>query len=277
MLQELAVKRCAACEDVHSGLHARELLIVITVMQWGLGCGAAEEVVPTPSEVVSAPTGDPLLARARASFVGGQIDGEIVAAIRGSSAPEHARAKRLLAVIAEPHSTASIEVASESAVPIVPPPIPVAAGIPTSAVVAATPVPTPTPSPTMPTLATASNATKATSVPPTASTSSERSRPRLHRVALAPTRGGATLSFAASAGVVVGVVREPGRGLVRLVLDASAENAALRARPRVPGATVTDVRATGRSLIVTLELDPGWDLGSIEQTREGARVHIERP
>jgi hypothetical protein len=51
----------------------------------------------------------------------------------------------------------------------------------------------------------------------------------------------------------------------------------LKARPRVDGARVTGVRRTGRSVFVTLSLDPGWRLGTIVRSSSGARVNLRRP
>jgi hypothetical protein len=96
----------------------------------------------------------------------------------------------------------------------------------------------------------------------------------VRRLDLRKTRSGATLTVHASSGVRVGVASQPGSGIVRLVVEAGADAAALSARPRIEGARVTGVRKTGDSVFVTLALDPGWVLGGIDRFSGGARIKL---
>ena len=94
---------------------------------------------------------------------------------------------------------------------------------------------------------------------------------------MSTTKKGAALSLRGSGGLVVGVASQPSSGIVRLVMDAEASTGALRSRPRITGARVTGIRRTGKTVFVTLSLDPGWSLRGIVRTRAGARVDLNRP
>ncbi len=111
----------------------------------------------------------------------------------------------------------------------------------------------------------------------TAAPAPARPKATLEGLGLAPSRNGASLSIKGSGGLVVGVASQPASGIVRLVMEADASTAALRARPKITGARVTGIRRTGKSVFVTLTLDPGWSLRGIVKTRGGARVEFLSP
>ncbi|MBX7083108.1 MAG: hypothetical protein K1X88_28130, partial [Nannocystaceae bacterium] len=101
---------------------------------------------------------------------------------------------------------------------------------------------------------------------------------RLHKLAVARQRGGASLSIAASRGVLVGVASQPEAGLVRLVLDdVVAAPAVLASRPGVAGVRVRDVVATRSSVRITLALEPGWSFAGLQRTGAGAKVRLRGP
>lgn len=213
------------------------------------------------------PSRDPLLARARASLASGRVDPTLMAAVVASDDPAHARARRILQAMQDEEATAEPATATQEddggVVGLVPTPLSVVRealdkGSPTSTP-KPKPTPTATPKPTSDGIGKARTAA---------------ARPKIRSLALRPSGKGATLTLRATSGVLVGVVNQRRSGLVRLVVDASAEPDTLRARPRVRGAAVTAVRRVGQSVFVTLQLDPGWALGRITKTGAGARVEL---
>jgi hypothetical protein len=228
-----------------------------------------DEGAPTADAVArisdTSEQGDPLLADARARIEGGQLPEDVVAALLASDSPEHRRARRLLEAMRDPVE-AEEDGDDDSAVgvtPIVPPKI----DSETTGSVAPVPAPAPEASPTD-TRAAVSKA------------SSRRSTDRasLSGISLREHGRGATLTLHASGGIVAGVANQPRSGIVRLVVESrGASTKALSARPRVTGARVTSVAAGTDTVIVTVELDPGWSLGNIERTSSGARIHLRRP
>jgi hypothetical protein len=207
---------------------------------------------------------DPLLADAWSRIEGGQIPEDIVSALLASDAPAHQRARRLLeAMHAQAEPREEEEPPADEGVPLVPPKI---ASETTAAEPASVPAPTPAPR----------AAHSSTNVPK--SRPSRGGRASLSGISLREHARGATLTLHASGGVVAGVANQPRSGIVRLVVQSRGAAAkALAARPRVAGARVTEVRSGSDTVIVTLELDPGWSLGTIERTSSGARIHLSRP
>ena len=212
---------------------------------------------------------DALLAKARASLQAGALDPELAQALLSSNDPAHARARRVLEAMRapsppEPEPAAPAPTQAQSdAVALVPTPLSVV-----EKAVAERPVPKLRRS-RAPEASTAPNASKPTSTTPS-------SRPTLRGVALRSSSAGATLTLRASSGVLVGVANQRRSGIVRLVVDASASTDALRSRPRVEGARVDSIRRVGQSIFVTVSLDPGWSLGRIRQTGQGARIDLHR-
>jgi len=101
--------------------------------------------------------------------------------------------------------------------------------------------------------------------------------PTLHGLRFRPDRHGATLELQATGSLVVAVAHQPEAGVMRLVLDAAAMPGVLSSRPRIAGARVTETKRVGRSVFVTLALDPGWSLGKVVKTRRGAQIRLARP
>jgi hypothetical protein len=95
---------------------------------------------------------------------------------------------------------------------------------------------------------------------------------------LRPTKRGATLSIQASRSVPVGIVHQSESGLVRLVIEADdALPSVLSQHAAIDGARITSVRRGRDSVFVTLTLQPGWALGSIQRVAGGARMELIRP
>jgi hypothetical protein len=205
---------------------------------------------------------DPLLADAWSRIEGGQIPEDIVSALLASDAPAHQRARRLLeAMHAQTEPREEEEPPADEGVPLVPPKI-------ASETTGADAAPVPAPAPKA--------AHESTSAP--TSSPSRGGRASLSGISLREHARGATLTLHASGGVVAGVANQPRSGIVRLVVQSRGAAAkVLAARPRVAGARVTEVRSGSDTVIVTLELDPGWSLGTIERTSSGARIHLSRP
>ena len=206
---------------------------------------------------------DPLLAAARTALAGGALDPEVRAALLASKDPAHARAQRILLAMEPGRPTVAPPIddaedpAPQQRAPMLrvatPPPEPM---VPAST--AGVPPPGPPPPEALP------------AAPP-------KPTPTLRSVGMQRTRSGASLTLSGSGGLVVGVANQPTSGVVHLVMEASAVEGALRARPRVEGARVIGVRKTGRSVFVTLSLDPGWRLGGIVRSGSGAKVNLRRP
>lgn len=230
-------------------------------------------VGPSTAEPPSpASDADPLLAEARASLQAGTLDPQLAQALLSSSDPAHARARRVLEAmqapkVPEPEPTppeaAESGQAQAETVALVPTPLSVV-----QEAVGERPVPK----------ARRSDGPEATAAPTQSKSApaTSSSRPTLRSVALRSSSGGATLTLRASSGVLVGVANQRRSGIVRLVVDASASTDALRSRPRVEGARVDSIRRVGQSVFVTVSLDPGWSLGRIRQTGQGARIDLHR-
>ncbi len=226
-----------------------------------LGCaephGPAQGLLATLDGALSQAHGEGLLARARASLRNGEVDPALAASVATSVDPKHRRAAALLAAIeapadvATPPSTAQEELDDAPKIKLSTAPPPVEAAPTQPAVRGASAPAPPRPAPA--------------------------ARVQLEHVGLAKTKQGASLSLRGSGGLVVGVASQPASGIVRLVVEADASTAALRSRPRVEGARITGIRRTGKSVFVTLALDPGWSLRGIVRTRGGARVDLRRP
>lgn len=231
------------------------------------GClGASARVQPMAGGLGGAlptTTGSALLAQARASVHAGSIDAQMRSALAASTVPGDRDAARLLAALNAPLPTPdqtpeAPEDLSDA------PRIKMGTAAP-EAVASARPV---RPAASPPAIA---------KTPPRSTPTPTRARPKLEGVRLARGRNGVSLSLKGSGGLVVGVVSQPASGIVRLVMDAEASTSALRARPKITGARVTGIRRTGKSVFVTLTLDPGWSLRGIVKTRGGARVDLRSP
>ncbi|HWB74804.1 MAG TPA: hypothetical protein VG755_07605, partial [Nannocystaceae bacterium] len=100
----------------------------------------------------------------------------------------------------------------------------------------------------------------------------------LERVSMQRTKGGATLSIQADAGVLVGVASQPEAGIVRLVLDdVRAIPKVLSSRPGVTGARVRSIDAGEGGVRITLALEPGWRFAKVRRTATGAKVELVSP
>jgi hypothetical protein len=252
------------------------LLIVVLVLEPACEChcdeegGAAGASAPRAAldaePQAGAMSSDPLLADARSQIRGGKLPGEIARTLMDSDDPAHQRARRLLEVMfGEADLDADAPEAEPAGVaPIVPP------KIAEEGQGGAPPVPEAQPD------GSTVEVTSKRNVKSSARASGGRAS--LSALSLQESARGATLTLHASGGVVVGVANQPRSGIVRLVVEASGAAAkVLSARPRAGGARVTGVRAGTNSVIVTIELDPGWSLGNIERTSSGARIHLHRP
>jgi hypothetical protein len=204
---------------------------------------------------------DPLLAAARTAIEGGTLNPELRAALLASNDPAHARAQRILLAMEQERLAAPP-----------PSPAPSAHTAPTLRVATAPPEP-------MPPTGRAAQVHGGGVVAASAAVNLPPPRPQaiLRAVGLHKAKVGAVLTLSGSSGLVVGVANQPVSGIVRFVMDATADTRALQARPRVAGARVTGVRRTGKSVFVTVSLQPGWRLGRIHRTGSGARVDLRRP
>ncbi len=235
------------------------------------GCQSAATVTqPMTASLTDAlpetPSSD-LLARARASLRGGAIDPAMRAALDASPLPRDRQAARMLAALDAP---APVE-----------PPAPVATpgefgDAPRIKMGTAPPEAPVRPKPRPHSGSTPAPAATKTAAP-TQALAPAAPRARLENLAMSSTKNGAALSLRGSGGLVVGVASQPSSGIVRLVMDAEASMGALKSRPRIIGARVTGIRRTGKTVFVTLSLDPGWSLRGIVRTRGGARVDLNRP
>lgn len=233
------------------------------------GClGASAPVQPMAAGLAGAfpgPTGSALLARARASVHGGAIDSEMRRALAASTVPRDREAARLLAALSAPAPVP--DEAPEAPEDLSDAPR-IKMGTAPPEAVASTRSVRPASSP--PAISKSTPRAASASAP-------TRARAKLEGVRLATGRNGASLSLKGSGGLVVGIASQPASGIVRLVMEADASTAALRARPKITGARVTGIRRTGKSVFVTLTLDPGWSLRGIVKTRGGARVDLRSP
>lgn len=237
------------------------------------GCGAE----PQPAAAMSAKTdgeasepaaiGDPLLARAREGIREGVLPDPLRSEVVGSTAPEHARARRVLLAMEDGPAGAGEPTEAQAPAderPRPPPILPPAhgEGVPEVA--------TPERPPTRDASASSGGSVERPARP--------KGRADLGGLTLRTSKRGATLTIAAPSSLVVGVANQPSSGLVRLVIEsAQAGSAVLHARPRVEGAAVTGVRQGQGTVQVTVSLEPGWTLGSVQPFSGGAKVHLVAP
>ena len=247
---------------------------IVATMSWAVACGnepvgSSDPVIAAPPAEapadVEVPAGDPLLTRARQGISEGRLDPAVEAELTGSTAPTHARARRILLAMAQPPvvGDAEPEPSADDASLRPPPIVPqsdavpsVAAGAPSSAKsgTGTRPKSTPTPTPT------------------------PRAAAEVRRLSMKSTTRGATLTIAAPSSLVVGVANQPSSGIVRLVIEkAKAGSSVLTTRPKMVGAAVTAVRQGKDTVQITLRLDPGWRLGSVKPFSGGAKVHLLAP
>lgn len=231
--------------------------------------------------------GDPLLRRAREGIREGALPQELRAEVLGSSAPEHARARRVLLAMAEPPSSGGeggggeADGAEEDAGSRPPPILPPAggeaaaeAGMPEGRAEEAGQLGRP---PSREAKLPEGRAEEAgqfgrpPSRPP-------KARADVGGLAFKTTKRGATLTIAAPSSLVVGVANQPSSGIVRLVIEAAqAGSAVLHARPSTEGAAVTGVRQGQGTVQITIRLEPGWSLDSVQPFSGGAKVHLLAP
>lgn len=237
-----------------------------------VGCGTPDAAVLAPWMDARAGLGsgddvDPLLARARAGLQEGRLDAQSRRELLTSELPQHARARRVLLAF-ESQPAAPAAPASEE-MPSVP----------------QLQLSTPPPDPKAPPQSNSSSASVARRVASRPASGSRRApapsasasvSTTLRGVGLRSTSRGAALTLDGTRGLVVGVANQPRSGIVHLVVEAGASAKALRSRPKVAGARVTSVRRTGRSVFITMSLEPGWSLGGIVKTKGGARVNLRR-
>lgn len=228
-----------------------------------IGCGGESASLRPFSESLLAALPEPvvsdLLAQARAGLTDGTISPAMRAALAASPHAADQQAARVLAALDAPAALAEEPPESPGDLE----------DAPRIKMGTAPPEATPT--------AVRTSTAKSTKSAPVATPPPAKPRARLERVGLSSTKKGASLSLRGSGGLVVGVASQPTSGIVRLVMDAEASMGVLRSRPRITGARVTGVRRTGKTVFVTLTLDPGWSLRGIVRTRSGARVDLTAP
>ncbi len=220
------------------------------------GSGPSPTVEGAPALTVP-DRGDPLLAAAREGIRDGAVPSDSRSQILDSTAPAHARARRVLMAMDEPLDA---EPPDDPQATVPPPSIPVSAE--TAGAAADRPSsksnpPSPDPVPSAP--ATTGNA-------------------KLGTVSLRSSKRGATLILGAPSSLVVGVANQPHSGIVRLIIEsAKAGGRVLSARPKIDGAAVTAVRQGQGTVQITLQLEPGWRLGSVNSVSRGAKVQLIAP
>jgi hypothetical protein len=238
------------------------------------GVGAGAELDAEAAAEPGAVAGDPLLRRARAGIRAGSLPEALWAEMLGSTAPEHARAQRVLSAMTAPPPGAedrSADVEGPNGGHPRPPPI----LPPSEAEAAVLPVPSKSPQP--------AGSGPSDTEPRSSSAGADRPpRPKAHAevggLALRTSKDGATLIINASSSLVVGVANQPASGIVRLMIDAAdAGTSVLTARPRTEGAAVTGVRKGQGTVQITVKLEPGWRFGSVQPFSGGAKVHLVAP
>ncbi len=245
---------------------------IVGLMSWAVACGdepvvasdsgAAESRSEAPADV-EAPPGDPLLVRARQGITQGHLDPGVEAELTGSTAPAHARARRILLAMAQPPVMGDAPPEPSADASLRPPPI-VAQDDTVPSVAAGNPRP--------------STSGTGTKPKPSTSTPKPRVSAQVRRLSMKSTSRGATLTIAAPSSLVVGVANQPSSGIVRLVIEkAQAGSSVLTTRPKMVGAAVTAVRQGKDTVQITLRLDPGWRLGSVKPFSGGAKVHLLAP
>jgi hypothetical protein len=276
------VRRAAWPDSVARVRAGRARWTFVVVIAGAIACGDASpepSAQGEPGATSEAPahdpaSGDPLLARARASIAGGRVDPEVAAEIRASSDPAHARAARLLAAIAGDVAPTGPAAAEEPA-PVGPPPV-----VPPAELDPEGEGDAPSDAPAEGTIVApvAARATPAGDAPSSDTPRPKKSRPELSALSLAATEAGATLTIKAPGGVTVGVANQPSSGIVRLVIEgASATPKVVGARPKITGARVSGVRKGEDTVQITLQLDPGWRLANVKSFSGGARVNLVAP
>lgn len=240
-------------------------------------CGgqASSETVPDAKAGASAPeqpafvAGDPLLARAQGSIRDGVIAAGLIGEILASDDPAHARAQRLLGVMAMPVADEPEPEPARDGPSLQAPALPTAAGdtpsvpagdggagantSPSPSGATSTPVPS-----------------EADDPPPKAS-----ARASVSSLQLRKAKRGATLELRGTGKLVVGTANQLSSGVVHLVIDkAKASGSVASARPSMGGVKVTGVRVGQGTLQITLQLEPGWSLGTIKPFGGGTRVHF---
>lgn len=241
------------------------------------GCGddASPMAAAVPGAVADgsaeALAGDPLLRRAREGIREGDLPEAERAAVLGSPAPAHARARRVLLAMAEPPPGVGEGRGDDE-----PPPADDAGGRPP-------PILPPAESAALPEPAARERGGGADEAGRSEGAPRERpvrgkGRADLGGLSIKATKRGATLTIAAPSSLVVGVANQPASGIVRLVIEsAEAGSAVLHARPRTDGAAVTGVRQGQGTVQITVRLEPGWSLGSVQPFSGGAKVHLVAP
>ena len=198
------------------------------------------------------------------------MDGKVSEALRAeilaSDAPAHARARRLLAAMDEPVDVAPAPApAGEDGAP--------ALRAPPLGHAPVDPVPAAEPGPVPPKMSPAAN--PATSPPPAAPKASAGKI--VSSVGLKATKAGATLTLRGRGKLMVGSVNQLASGRIHLVIDqASAAAGVTSARPTAGGVRVTSVRQGAATVQISLQLEAGWTLGSIDPFSGGTRVKFRR-
>jgi len=96
-------------------------------------------------------------------------------------------------------------------------------------------------------------------------------------VGLKKTKAGATLTLRGRGKLMVGSVNQLASGRIHLVIDqASAAAGVTSARPTAGGVRVTSVRQGAATVQISLQLEAGWTLGSIDPFSGGTRVTFRR-
>lgn len=238
------------------------------------GAGATSETVPdakaggSGSAQPASVAGDPLLARAQGSIRDGVIAAGLIGEIQASDDPAHARAQRLLGVMSMPVADEPEPEPASDGPSLQAPALPTAAGdtpsvpdgeggagsdaSPSPSAAASTPVPS-----------------EADDPPPASARASVSS------LKLRKAKRGATLELRGTGKLVVGTANQLSSGVVHLVIDkAKASGSVASARPSMGGVKVTGVRVGQGTLQITLQLEPGWSLGTIKPFGGGTRVHF---
>ena len=266
----------------------------------GTDGGDDDAAVTPPSAVASAASaasGDPLLARARASIVAGELDPQVRDELMDSDAPEHARARRVLAALAGSTGSASKspprEAAKES---------PAATGAQGD-----TPVPVIAPTPDAPSIpkddeapgaggsgganggaadggsnggseagvgSGTTNSADDGSGAGASTTSVESPRlAMLTRLSMTGSPRQVVLTLNAADRVVMGTAEQPDSGLMRLVIEsAGALPGFLQARPEMHGVKVVDVRRGDDTVQISISLDAGWKARGPRSGAKGASI-----
>ena len=228
----------------------------------------------SPQAVDSAPD---LLQQARERINKGRVPDDIRRAIVASPHPQHARAGRLLRAL-EAETQDAVAGGGDASAPTV---SVVSPDSPAVAPVSIPPVATghdDAAAATDPAVATDKAAASAPASERKGGSSSGPALPWVSSLALA--KGGATvtLTVAGSGPLDVGMVQSAASGgWVRLVVSGRPGAGLLNDRPRVAGVEVLDVQPGAGSVLVKLQLEPGWQAGDVDDFRGGARIRFHGP